>query len=130
MSEIRVNNVKNETGTGAPTFPNGAVVTGIMTATDFNTTSDASLKTNINIIDSAIDKIVKINGVSFDWKETGNSSAGVIAQEVESVFPQVINVGENGIKSVNYNGLIGLLIQAVKEQNELIQELRTQITDK
>lgn len=130
MSEIRVNNVKNEAGTGAPTFPNGATVTGIMTATDFNTTSDASLKTNINIIDSAIDKIVRINGVSFDWKETGNSSAGVIAQEVESVFPQVINVGENGIKSVNYNGLIGLLIQAVKEQNELIQELRTQITDK
>lgn len=130
MSEIRVNNVKNEAGTGAPTFPNGATVTGIMTATDFNTTSDASLKTNINIIDSAIDKIVRINGVSFDWKETGNSSAGVIAQEVESVFPQVINEGENGIKSVNYNGLIGLLIQAVKEQNELIQELRTQITDK
>lgn len=130
MSEIRVNNVKNEAGTGAPTFPNGATVTGIMTATDFNTTSDASLKTNINIIDSAIDKIVRINGVSFDWKETGNSSAGVIAQEVESVFPQVINEGENGIKSVNYNGLIGLLIQAVKEQNELIQELRAQITDK
>lgn len=130
MSEIRVNNVKNEAGTGAPTFPNGATVTGIMTATDFNTTSDASLKTNINIIDSAIDKIIRINGVSFDWKETGNSSAGVIAQEVESVFPQVINEGENGIKSVNYNGLIGLLIQAVKEQNELIQELRTQITDK
>jgi len=130
MSEIRVNNVKNETGTGAPTFPNGAVVTGIMTATDFNTTSDASLKTNINVIDSAIDKIVKINGVSFDWKETGNSSAGVIAQEVEQVFPQVINEGEGGIKSVNYNGLIGLLIEAVKEQNKIILELKQQITDK
>ena len=104
----------------------GITASGIITATDFNSTSDITLKTNIKPIDNPIDKVLQINGVSFDWKETQRSSAGVIAQDVEKVLPQLVN-GED-TKTVNYNGLIGVLIEAVKEQQEQINTLKEEIT--
>jgi hypothetical protein len=98
---------------------------GVLTATDFNSTSDISLKENIKTLENPIEKIMKLNGVSFDWKESGSSSIGVIAQEIEKVLPQLVSNGE--VKSVNYNGLIGVLIEAVKEQQRQIEELKKQI---
>jgi hypothetical protein len=100
-------------------------VAGAVTAVDFNTTSDKRLKTNIEVITSAVEKLNKINGVTFEWKESGQASAGVIAQNIEEVFPQLV-VGEE-TKTVNYNGLIGLLIESVKEQQKEINSLRDQI---
>lgn len=97
-------------------------VVGTVKATDFNTTSDQNLKTNIQTIENPLDKIVQIRGVNFEWKENNKPSAGVIAQEVEKVLPQLVN-GE-GTKTVNYNGLIGLLIECIKEQQKQIDNLR------
>jgi hypothetical protein len=97
--------------------------TGAVSATVFNSTSDINLKENIKIIENPIEKVSQLNGVSFDWKDNHQSSAGVIAQDVEKVLPEII--GENdGSKSVNYNGLIGLLIEAIKEQQKQIDELK------
>ena len=100
-------------------------VVGTVKATDFNTTSDQNLKTNIQTIEDPLEKIVQIRGVNFEWKENNKPSAGVIAQEVEKVLPQLVN-GED-TKSVNYNGLIGLLVEAVKAQQEEINELKRRI---
>ena len=102
-------------------------VTGVVTATDFNSTSDVYLKTNIKKIDDPLAKVLQLNGVSFDWKYTQQSSAGVIAQDVEKVLPEIVKDAEDGHKTLNYNGLIGLLIEAVKEQNETIQMLTEKI---
>jgi Chaperone of endosialidase/Major tropism determinant N-terminal domain len=99
--------------------------TGIVTALDFNATSDINLKTNIKPIENALDKIVRINGVTFDWKENNEPSVGVIAQEVEEVFPQLVKTSDH--KSLNYNGLIGALIEAIKDQQNQIDDLRNQI---
>jgi hypothetical protein len=96
--------------------------TGIVTAVDFNSTSDQSLKTNINTIDNALDIVNDLRGVSFDWKETGKSSYGVIAQELEKVLPSLVSDTE--IKTVNYNGIIGVLIEAVKELSEEVERLK------
>jgi hypothetical protein len=96
---------------------------GIITATDFNSTSDINLKTNIQQIEDSLSKVIKISGVTFDWKDSNRSSAGVIAQEVEKVLPQLVN-GEE-IKTVNYNGVIGALVEAVKElktENDVLKE--------
>jgi len=100
-------------------------VIGTVKATDFNTTSDQNLKTNIQTIEDPLEKIVQIRGVNFEWKENNKPSAGVIAQEVEKVLPQLVN-GED-TKTVNYNGLIGLLVEAVKAQQEEINELKRRI---
>ena len=102
--------------------------TGTLTATDINSTSDINLKTNIRPIENPLDKVLQINGVEFDWKDNQQSSMGVIAQEIEKVFPSLVKTAEN--KSVNYNGLVGVLIEAVKEQQKQIEELKKLIQDR
>jgi hypothetical protein len=103
--------------------------TGTLSATIFTSLSDINQKTNIEKISSAIDLIKKINGVRFDWKDNGERSAGVIAQEVEEILPEIVNTNEDGGKTVNYNGIIALLIESVKEQQTQINNLTNQITE-
>ena len=95
---------------------------GAMTAVDFNSTSDISLKENIHTVGNALEITEQLRGVSFDWKETGRSSYGVIAQELEAVLPEL--VGDGTVKSVNYNGIIGVLIEAIKELKKEIEDLK------
>jgi hypothetical protein len=93
---------------------------------DVNTLSDITLKDKVKKIENSIDIINEINGVEFIWKNSEKPSAGVIAQEVEKVFPRLVE--DNGTsKSVNYNGLIGVLIEAVKTQQTQINELNERI---
>ena len=96
--------------------------TGALTATDINSTSDQNLKTNIHTVNNALETISTLRGVSFDWKETGKSSYGVIAQELQEVLPELVNDGE--VKSVNYNGIIGVLIEAIKELKKEVEDLK------
>ena len=96
-----------------------ASIAGIITATDFNALSDRRLKENITQISDPLEKVNRLNGVHYNFVNSGKKSMGVIAQEVEAVFPELI--AGTYPKSVNYNGLTGLLIEAVKElklQNE------------
>lgn len=88
--------------------------TGTLNSTDFNSLSDATLKENITTIDQATYTVTQLRGVSFNWKDNGRKSYGVIAQELEQILPELVsNTGEH--KSVNYSGLISFLINAVKE---------------
>ena len=103
-----------------------ANITGIVTANDFNSTSDIRKKDNIAEIEGAVEKVQALRGVTFDWKDGSGSSAGVIAQEVEAVLPSLVKENEDH-KTVVYNGLIGLLVQAVKEQQAQIDELRAKL---
>ena len=96
--------------------------TGAMTAVDFNSTSDINLKENIHTVGNALEITEQLRGVSFDWKETGRSSYGVIAQELEEVLPDLVKQGE--VKSVNYNGIIGVLIEAIKELKKEVEDLK------
>ena len=96
--------------------------TGEASATNFNSTSDESLKTNVHTIENSLDIVDQLRGVSFDWKENGKGSYGVIAQELEQVLPELVT--QTDPKSVNYNGIIGVLIEAVKELKKEIEELK------
>ena len=102
-----------------------AYITGVTTSTDFDSLSDINLKTNINQIADPLEKVMQIRGVTFNWKEGNRNSAGVIAQEIEKVLPELVHGGET--KTVNYNGLIGLLIECVKKQQEEIDELKRKV---
>lgn len=99
--------------------------TGTLSATIFNSLSDAEHKTNITTVENALNTVSELRGVSFNWKEDNRSSLGVIAQEVEKVLPELVTT-HNGKKSVNYDGLIGVLIEAVKELKQEIDELKSQ----
>jgi hypothetical protein len=101
--------------------------TATISAQDFNSTSDVTLKYNINTIENALDKISEIRGVEFDWVNETGSSMGVIAQEVEEVFPKIVT--STSPRQVNYNGLIGILIEAVKELKEENRVLKLQVEE-
>jgi len=89
--------------------------------------SDITLKTNVNTITHALDKVLALRGVMFDRISTGNHEMGVIAQEVELVVPELVLTDENGIKSVAYGNTVALLIEAVKEQQLQIEQLKKRL---
>ena len=95
--------------------------TGTLNATIFNSLSDARYKSNVATIENALETVCKLRGVTFDWKDNGNKSAGIIAQEAQDIVPML--VGNNEIKNVNYDGLVGFLIEAIKELNAKIEKL-------
>ncbi len=101
---------------------------GIVTATDFNSSSDRNLKDNIRVIENASELVGKLEGVHFTWKSSGAETCGVIAQQIEEYLPQLVQTGETH-KTVNYNGLVGVLIAAVREQGEMIAELKAEIEE-
>ena len=103
----------------------GGVLAGVITCTDLNSTSDVRLKTSIRQIDNPLEKVLSIRGVNFEWREGHRQSAGVIAQEVEKVLPELVDGDKT--KTVNYNGLIGVLIEAIKEQQKQIEELKRKV---
>lgn len=95
-------------------------------AQDFNSTSDINLKTNVKTVENALETVNQLRGVSFDWKENGKSSYGIIAQELEQILPELVNTKEN--KSVNYNGIIGVLIESIKELSKEVEDLRRKVS--
>jgi hypothetical protein len=100
----------------------GNFTAGIVTATDFNSTSDVSLKENIKPA-PGYDALSKINAVEFTWKSNGKKSYGVIAQELEQEMPELVSQDEDGIKTVSYTPLIAVLTNTVKEQQDRINRL-------
>ena len=93
-------------------------------APDFVATSDIRTKNSIVTVDSALDRVMKMRGVFFERNaEPGERRVGVIAQEVEEILPEVVYTDESGMKSVSYGSIIGLLIEAIKEQQKVISNL-------
>jgi len=91
----------------------GATFTGVVTAPNFVSSSDARLKSDIETIGDALAIVCALRGVRFTMD--GERQIGVVAQEVEPVLPEVVRVDEAGQLSVAYGNITGLLIEAVKE---------------
>ncbi len=96
----------------------------------FVSASDASLKSNVGEIENALGLVKSLHGVTFDWKDADTSvpgsQVGLIAQEVEEVLPQLVTENEEGLKGVAYDKLTAVLIEAVKEQQQQIENLKTE----
>ena len=98
-------------------------VNGNVKASAFYYSSDRRLKENIRPLSDSLDKIKKLQGVSFDWKKDGEKSIGLIAQDVEKIFPELVKTDPNsGLKSIQYAQLVSPLIEAVKEQQRIINQ--------
>jgi hypothetical protein len=94
--------------------------------------SDIRLKNNIKPIESPLEKISKINGCEFEWNDELQSiysgkDYGVIAQEIEEVFPELVQTRENGYKAVKYDKLVSVLIEGIKELTKQVEYLKTKI---
>ena len=112
---------------GSTTISGSLNVTGDVIAYH---SSDERLKENITPIANAIDKVNQIGGYEFDWNNDSSHSGhdiGVIAQEIEKVLPELVVNRDNGYKAVRYEKIVALLIQAVKEQQSQIDELKSKL---
>ena len=140
----RVTNGFNDIGNGRYGFSGSLdvtgsiVVTGDVDAQNFNTTSDRRLKTNLEMIDGALDKVEKLNAYTFDWIDEYNNEGirqiGLISQEVEEVQPELITEREiqvgnviEKVKLLDYSKVTALLIGAVKELSEKVKQLENKI---
>lgn len=94
----------------------------IISSGDITAFSDIRLKTNIEKIENALDKVCQLSGYTYDMNN--KRSTGVIAQEVEKVLPEVVQDREDGYKTVAYGNMIGLLIEAIKELKEEIKVIK------
>ena len=96
--------------------------------------SDISMKDKIRPIESAIFKVKQIRGVTFDWNEKSTElqqekghDVGLIAQEVEKVLPEIVQIRKDGIKAIQYEKVVPLLVEAIKEQQVTIENLTKRI---
>ena len=122
----------NRTGGAVVSLTSGGAVIASGNITAFGSPSDIKLKYNIENIPNALEKLLTLNGVNFNYKKDGARSTGVIAQEVEKVLPEVIYEATNPegtehFKAVRYGNMVGLLIEAIKEQQTMINSLQEQI---
>ena len=131
----------------ASTYP-GTYTVGTTTSHDLQCkgdviafhSSDLNLKDNVKPIENALEKLCKIRGVTFDWKEeylkdrdsdwVKKQDTGVIAQEVQEVLPEVVHDKGDGHLGVRYEKMIGLLVESIKDLKAEVDDLKKRLKDK
>jgi hypothetical protein len=98
--------------------------TGLLTSTDYNSSSDMTLKQDFTPIQNPLDIISQLTGFGFTWKDSKQKSYGLSAQEVEKVIPEIVRDRADGTKGINYMNLTAFLIEAIKDLKQEIQELK------
>jgi hypothetical protein len=122
---------------GSNRFNGNQEITGSLTVSGDITayySSDERLKDNIELISNPIQKVQKLRGVEFDWNDNpavgykaGRHDYGVIAQDVLKVLPELVTQRADSFYAVDYDKIIGLLIEVVKEQEKRIKDLENKI---
>ena len=105
---------------------NSSFSANVVNVNVLNTTSDIRLKSNLVIIDDPIEKVKALTGYTYNRVGSMSREAGVVADEVQSVLPEVVSL-ENGYLTVAYGNMIALLIEAIKDQQKQIDELKTKL---
>jgi hypothetical protein len=121
-----------KTNMGDMHFAAGGVYTGYISHNSgFVDVSDQSLKENVVTIDGALSKVNQLQGRYFTWIDENQSDdrqIGFIAQEVEAVIPELVTTSDTGIKGVSYGKATALLVEAIKEQQTMIEQLQARLT--
>lgn len=99
-------------------------INGQLIADKIRGRSDEKLKSNINNIKNALQTLKTLNGKSYYYKKSSQISYGLIAQEVETILPEIVETDEDDIRSISYTDIIAFLIEAIKELDDKIEGLR------
>ena len=110
---------------------NGTAENLIISSSGVFSSSDSRLKENIELLQNTLAKLDQLGGYNYNYKadEDKKKQIGVIAQELEKVFPELVDTDDRGYKIVNYQGLIPVLIQAIKEQQLEISRLTEKVAN-
>ena len=112
---------------------NSQTVVGLITcttsATSYNTSSDYRLKENIQPLANGLERLQQLNPVQFDWKESGETSEGFIAHEVQEIFSDAVSGEKDGedMQGMDYGRITPLLVKAIQEQQVLIEQLQAEV---
>ena len=117
-----------DTGTDRMSLTIGGTLTVSGDVVAYGSPSDVRLKENIKTIESALDKVSKLQGVTFDWKKSDNildikEDIGFIAQDVQKVVPELVRENEDGMLSMRHQGVVPILLEAIKELEARVKEL-------
>ena len=129
QNKITVKDILAQDITTENTITCGTSGSGTIESGTFNATSDMRLKENIHDLSNSLEKICAIRGVEYNWKadETKKLHSGVIAQEVKESIPEAVNTDNEEQYSVDYNAIIGHLIEAVKTLKQEVDDLKGQL---
>jgi hypothetical protein len=124
------------TVTGVSTHTGNFNVVGTMTATTCVCPSDVRYKKNIKPVSNALDKVNRMDGVYYEWKQEAfpghgfndERQVGFIAQDLEQIVPELVHTDSEGYKTVNYAAITVVLVEAIKEQQEMIKSLQAELT--
>ena len=122
----------NQSSNGGVGYKMAIATSGTLTVSAdlvaYGSPSDKRLKENIKPIKSALDKVSKLQGVTFDWKEKGitnlKEDIGFIAQDVQKVIPELVRENKDGMLSMRHQGIAPILLEAIKELKAEIEELK------
>ncbi|MGZ3658531.1 MAG: tail fiber domain-containing protein [Bdellovibrionota bacterium] len=129
-TRFMVQNGTGKVGIGTTSPGSALEVVGDIKATSFISTSDARLKMQIRSLSDGLEKILQLRGVVFSWRKDGSAGMGVIAQEVEKIFPEIVVTDKNtGLKAVRYDSLVAPLIEAVKSLYGMCRDLMARTDD-
>ena len=114
-----------------------ATITGKMNSNGIQESSDRRFKKEIAPLENSLENLMKIEGVSYKWRQDefpdkkfgDRTEIGVIAQEIEKVYPQLVSTDADGYKAVQYSHLVPVLLEAIKEQQQLIENLGASVGD-
>jgi hypothetical protein len=128
QDQVVINGASTDNGSDRTFFVNGSAGgTGV-----WNNDSDGRMKKNVQTIPAALEKVLRLRGVNFEWRETEHHEPGVkmgfIAQEAEDVIPEVVN-NHNDHYSMQYASITALLVEAMKEQQNEIELLKAEIRE-
>jgi len=123
----------NRGGSAVIKLGNGGDIVASADITAFGSPSDIRLKENVKPLVSSLDKVLKLQGVTYDWKEETEARSmtnikediGFIAQQVQEVVPELVRQNDNGFLSLRDKGITALLVEAIKEQQTQIEELKS-----
>lgn len=128
-----------QTNVGVGPVPNPSVrveISGNCKATRFIETSDARTKRNVTTLDGALEKVLKLRGVTYemsapgDGQEFAGREIGLVAQEVERVLPELVHTDPEGHKAIAYTRLVPILIRALQEQQQELNDLMRAVDDR
>jgi hypothetical protein len=112
---------------GLASFASDVTVGGTLYVNGFVNSSDKQLKSNIVTFSTSIDDVLKLQPCHFTWKSTGKSDIGFIAQDVQSVWPELTEVDPNGSLGIAYSRFVPLLLESIRELNDRVITLENHL---
>jgi hypothetical protein len=129
--QINASVASTSVSTGSLVVAGGVGIAGRLTVNNIVETSSIAFKENVNPIQNALDSILNLRGVNYDRKDQSEiNEAGLIAEEVDKIIPSLVTKDDNGNPyGVKYTKVVAYLVEAVKEQQKQIEDLKKRISD-